>query len=279
MLLQAVDSLASGVRHWTAVVAAWGLLTACCCSAVGQESGDAGSKLAGGSAVAEAPAGAGTYEFDFRNGQFDAETLVPTGYDTPYSLNFIRPDRKGLRVLIPASQGRTRPKVGVFAALKLEGDFEITAAFDLVAADAPDVGFGVGANLYIMAEKSLNGATLRRCISPDGQDVFFVHRALRQADGQRRLEIDYFPAHSHEGQLRLVRQGTSLKYLVAEGEEPVFREIKSIEYGANPVSLIQLQATTDGASKNVETYWRSLSIRADKLTRIDIPLLHRPPAK
>lgn len=76
-----------------------------------------------------------------------------------------------------------------------------------------------------------------------------------------------------------MRQGTSLKYLVAEGEEPVFREIKSIEYGANPVSLIQLQATTDGASKNVETYWRSLSIRADKLTRIDIPLLHRPPAK
>jgi hypothetical protein len=279
MLLQAFDSLAFGVRHWSAVVAAWGLLAACCGSAEGQQPAAPPSQLPNASAVAEAPAGEGTYECNFRNGRFDAETLVPTGYDSPYSLNFIRPERQGLRVLIPASQGRTRPKVGVFAALKLEGDFEITAAFDLVAADAPDVGLGVGANLYIMAEQSLNGATLRRCISPDGQDVFFVHRALRQADGRRQVETDYFPAHSHEGQLRLARQGTSLKYLVADGEEPVFREIKSIEYGANPVALIQLQATTDGASKNVETYWRSLSIRADKLTRIDIPLLHRPPAR
>lgn len=232
-----------------------------------------------GSWPARAEQPAEDYEFDFSNGRFDADALIPMGYDSPFSMRFIRPERNGLRIAIPSSQGRSRPKMGLFAAFKLEGDFEITAGFDLVKADAPEVGMGVGANLYIMAEGSLNGATLRRCVAPDGQEAFFVHWALRQADGSRRADAMYVSAQSREGKLRLARTGTKLSYLVAEGDDLEFREIKAVEFGADPVSLIQLQAVTDGAAKNVDMLWRNISIRADKRNRIDIPLLRRPPPK
>lgn len=218
-----------------------------------------------------------TYEFDFRGGQFGDPALVPIGYDSPYSMQFIRPKRKGLHITIPGSQGRTRPKMGLFAALKLEGDFEITADFELVKAETPEIGTGVGANLYIMAEGSLNGATLRRCAALDGRDAFFVHWSLRQADGSRAPDGMFAPAEKREGKLRLSRSGTKLSYLVAEGEGAEFRELKSIEFGPDPIGLLQLQAVTDGAAKNVEMYWRSISVRADKLMRVDIPLLRRPP--
>lgn len=220
-----------------------------------------------------------TYEFDFRGSQFGDPALVPIGYDSPYSMQFIRPERKGLHITIPGSQGRSRPKLGLFAALKLEGDFEITTDFELVKAETPEVGAGVGVNLYIMAEDSLNGATLRRCAAPGGQDAFFVHWALRQADGSRTPQVMYVPAQKREGKLRLARTGTKLNYLVAEGDDLEFRELKSIDFGPDAITLIQLQAVTDGAAKNVEMYWRSISIRADKLTRVDIPLLRRPPLK
>lgn len=230
-------------------------------------------------AVGSTSPAAETYEFDFRGGQFGDPALVSIGYDSPYSMQLIRPERKGLHLTIPGSQGRTRPKLGLFAALKLEGDFEITTDFELVKAETPDVGAGVGANLYLMAEGSLNGATLRRCAAPDGQDAFFVHWALRQADGGRTPEVLYAPAQKREGKLRLTRSGTKLDYLVAEGDDLEFRELKSVDFGPDPIALIQLQAVTDGAAKNVEMYWRSVSIRADKLTRVDIPLLRRPPLK
>lgn len=238
--------------------------------------------VAAGSIPAEAqdaPHLAARYEFDFRDRQFDAAVLVPTGFDSPYSMKFITPERRGLRIAIPGSHGRTRPKVGLFAALKLEGDLEITGDFDLVKTESPDVGAGVGANLYIMAEKTLNGATLRRCASADGKESFFVHCGLRQADGQRAVQVMYAPADARQGRLRLARAGTKLRFLVAEGENPEFRELKTVEFGADPIALVQLQAVTDGASKSVELYWRTMSIRADKLQRLEIPLLQRPPIK
>ncbi len=66
--------------------------------------------------------------------------------------------------------------------------------------------------------------------------------------------------------------------LVAENEDGPFRQLYEVEFGAGPIGLLRVKATTDGSRTSVETLWQDLSIRAQELQAADIPLFRKRPA-
>jgi hypothetical protein len=179
---------------------------------------------------------------------------------------------------VPYHQGERKPSVGFLPTFnKVLGDFEITVSYELLTAERPKAGAGAGADLYILAEKTLHGATLRRCLDPKGQQVYFVHDSTRE-DGKLVPRYNSFPTDARTGKLRFMRTGSKLQYLVAEKESGQFRKLHEVEFGDGPIGLVRVEATTDGSPTSVEVLWQDLTIRAQELQTADIPLFRKRPA-
>ncbi|MBC8868763.1 MAG: PD40 domain-containing protein [Planctomycetes bacterium] len=218
------------------------------------------------------------YEADFRDGRFDRDTLVPIGFQSLYGLQLLKPEPRGLRIVIPHHQSKNKPAVGFLPMLKVHGDFELSASYELLSVDPPQAGAGAGADLYILAEKSLHSASFRRCVTCEGEDAFFVHVTARDKNGKRRPQYRYFPAETKNGLMRLRRIGTTLQFLVAEGDGKECRKVHEADFGADTIGLVRIQTTTDGSPTTTETRWGHLAIRGDQLERVQIPLYQNRPA-
>lgn len=215
----------------------------------------------------------GVYEVDFRGGTFDHSRLVPLGHRSTYGLTLMRPEEKGLRIHIPYHQGENKPELGIAPAFEIHGDFEITATYEILAAEVPKKGAGLGPNLYILANKTLNGATFRRCVTPSGTQVYLVHWLVRDEKGNRPLRAKSFAAGATSGKMRLARTGDTLRYLVAEQQSDEFIELHQAQFGKEPIGLLRVEAMTDGSPSTVLIRWKDLTIRAEELKPMDIPLL------
>lgn len=231
------------------------------------------SKLAGrsGASSPATPERLGAeYHADFRKKAFDHNILLPVGHRSVFGLSMYRRETNGLRITIPVDQGRFKPYVGVTPALKVCGDFEITASYDFFMADRPREGEGAGANLYIMTQGSSNAAMLRRCTAPDGTDAYMVYQLIRRSN--RPKQITFFSARGAKGQLQLARTGSTLEYRVSDGSSDDFHTLHSVEFGNDEIGMLRMENTTGGAEVGVQVRWQDLVIRADKLEQIEIPL-------
>lgn len=223
------------------------------------------------------------YEVDFQNGNFDHTRLAPLGHGSLYGLQLIRPEEKGLRITIPSHQGKDKPNVGIAPTFELHGDFEITASYEILAIEVPQPvvnaqgpfqGYGAGANLYILAQKTLNSATLRRCVMTTGAEVVQTLSMIRDDKGRRRWQGKLFATSSRGGSLRLVRHGDTLKYFLADEDGGEFVELhQAKKFGREPIGMVRVEAITDGSPTTVIVRWKSLKIEADKLVPVKIPVL------
>jgi hypothetical protein len=82
---------------------------------------------------------------NFRNMGFPNPDFELTG---PQAAKRVKPEAQGLRVILPAEKSGKYDAVGVARRLTVRGDFEITAGFEIVAADPPKLGRGVYFELY-----------------------------------------------------------------------------------------------------------------------------------
>jgi beta-lactamase regulating signal transducer with metallopeptidase domain len=211
------------------------------------------------------------YHCDFRDGHFDRDHLLPVGSLSTYSWTLLKPEPRGLRITIPWHQGKEKPTLGIAPTLKIHGDFQITATYELVAADTPEVFLPVGGQIYVMAEKTLNGASILRGVMPEGKQVYCLYWALRDETGRKsRSEIAL--AETRRGRLRFVRTGESLLFLVAEDDDEEFKELKKVKFGREPIGLFRAESITNGTPCTAETLWSDIDISAEKLEAIEIPL-------
>ena len=132
-------------------------------------------------------------EHDFRNRQFDTRRLRILG-----PKDCLSPGEKGLSITIPA--GKINVNTGVSPNKQLVGDFEITAAFEILEIPKPKAGHGVGAALLI------NDQVPPWSNFPDGAPAGRsenVCRASLGADGGWR-DQERVPCVSDEGRLGIV---------------------------------------------------------------------------
>src|SRR5262245_10004120 len=84
------------------------------------------------------------FHHDFRGASLPDELGLQGGAMTP--------EKEGLRITLPRDRKRMG-QVGVFTNFPVKGNFEITAAYEILHADQPSEGWGVGVTLYIYVDE------------------------------------------------------------------------------------------------------------------------------
>jgi serine/threonine protein kinase len=215
--------------------------------------------LAGGEPPAQ-KAPRGEFHYDFRHSQPLPPSLAWAGRDGD---EMIEPEDKGLRITLSAKRQRTDP-VGPVMVAPVTGDFEITTGFEIVRADTPRTGYGVGYELYVMTDAPTQDAiAFARVKLPDGRDEYACTRMTTPVNEKRKYQFDHVPTTSTSGRLRLTRRGTAVTFWAAEGEAGEFKELCRREFGAMDLSLVRMGAYPGHAPEAADVRIVDVRIRSD----------------
>jgi len=197
---------------------------------------------------------------DFRK-QTEDDALVFMGAEASTSIRH----EGGLRVLLPADRNDKGP-VGVATKLRLRGDFEITASFEIIDVPRPAAGFGAGVSLFVQFdEPRYSAAAVAHYHTVRGMNVYSGDRHTIGDDGKSIHHGNNKPTAAKIGRLQLIRVGTELLFLAAEGLEnpPVLFHKAAV--GREDVHLLRLSGTTGNAPARADVRLLDLRIRGERI--------------
>ena len=112
-------------------------------------------------------------------------------------------EEAGFRITLPKTRKAIFP-VEIAPTFVVTGDFEITGAYELLAADMPTDGYGVGVSLNISTGNDLHKfLKICRVLRPEGKSVFMAEYWTKGADDWAGPQV---ATEVRSGQLRLVRE-------------------------------------------------------------------------
>jgi serine/threonine protein kinase len=207
--------------------------------------------------------------FDFRE---PIAKLPPCTLFGPALDSVVTTDAKGLRIARPADL--TNQIIGVDVPVVLRGDFDVGLGYELLAVGAPLPTYGAGVALRVVFEDpSSLTAVISRSRKQAG-DQFGTYKVTTGADGNDRYaESLEMPAVAQAGRLRLVRTGSQVQYLAADGG-PEFKPLRSMEIGTKDVRLVRLYATTTNRPLLFDVRFSDLDIIADQVVRANSQPAH-----
>jgi serine/threonine protein kinase len=177
----------------------------------------------------------------------------------------VEPGPGGVRVLIAGGNDKT-PPAGLSLSTILHGDFEITSQFEILKADIPISGFGVGVSLYAQAVgNAKNAVLLARRLLPGAEAMFITERAMGGLDGAEQHRLKSFPARANAGRLRLKRTGPIIHYQIAEGDAKEFAELDQADMGRDDIQCIQISGHTGGSNAELDLRLLELTILAKEM--------------
>ena len=204
---------------------------------------------------------------DFRDGKPLPAWLVLNGPVEEAEINLAD---GGMRITLPAKR-KSHQAVGVETKLVFSGDFEITAAFELLAIEQPATGYGVGVSLNLAraADRKLFGKIARFWRAQEG-NVFISEFWNNDPPKFRRLKS--VPTEARTGRLRLVRESDALRYLAAEGFDGDFQEVYQAIFSADDLAQLRLVVSDSGEPGNaVDARLLELKIVGSKLSVLEAP--------
>lgn len=173
----------------------------------------------------------------------------------------LKPGKVGMSVTLPTEE---QTQAGVETRFGISGDFEITAGYEVPDHPPPETGYGLGVILRLNRVDSDDYAAFGRRIQRDGTQVFNVNNSKATA-GQRKHDQTFHEAQSPRGELRIVRTGSLLRFLVKEGDAEEFHQIREIEFGNSPLKSVKFLGDTGGSQQVMTVKLTHLAIRADAL--------------
>ena len=223
----------------------------------------------------------------------DAKSLDQATFDAEHfgdKKAFKRED-DGLRITLAPGEAEAGWKLP--QALKIGGDFTITAQFVLRKLPKPAQEDGAAVGLAI-ATQNLDqpDATLIRLIETTGADVY---RSIDKPSNAPNGMVQQFPnggipmpmgmgmgmppggqavkpprktfrAKGETFVLELQREGATVRYYVLDGESSTPRYVGQVELGKNDVSGVKLFASNRNGAEAVNVVLHDLTIRADRIT-------------
>ena len=175
--------------------------------------------------------------------------------------NLVRPDPRGVRITIPA---KLRESVAIETKFAIRGDFDLRAAYEILAVQTPATGWGVGPELLVKPRGDWDKlASLSRFARP--KDTGYSAAFVLKVNEQRKVSGNWPATTARKGTFRLVRTGPILHYLVAEGDKQEFQQIYQVEFGAEDLEMARLAAVTGGSTASVDVLWKDVEIRAEAL--------------
>ena len=224
--------------------------------------------------VAEEPVTASLdyeFAFDFRGSRFDRRVFVQMGINSLYGASLIKPESRGLRITIPKEQIATKQQLAFAPALEIQGDFDITASYEILMPADRKKHPGTGPSLYLASQSYRYSASLTRT-KWNSEPVYWLHWKSTDKSDQPSLGDRFLLAEGHTGRLRFVRAGTVLHFLAAEGDSNEYLELGTTEFGAASIGLFRLAACVEHATDTVDIVWQDLTIRAEGFKDVSGPV-------
>lgn len=212
-------------------------------------------------ALGQPPAGKEYYQ-DFRGGKPFIDELKTFGADTA---DVSKKEDEGLRFTLTAKRVWRGP-VGMQLNIPLSGDFEITARYEILAAERPPVGnpgVGVGFNVANDADLQKLAKFGRFTLAKFG-DIFLVetwHKDLPKDNPLRVWKQE--PSKLNTGLIRIKREGAILHYLAADGVDGNFQEVVSREFTDRDLRHVRLLVTNNNSPALIDVRLVDLRIRND----------------
>ncbi|MCI0377423.1 MAG: DUF1583 domain-containing protein [Gemmataceae bacterium] len=195
---------------------------------------------------------------DFRTGRGPDAAWKVFG---PGAEQVMRPERGGLRIRLDAGRKKLEP-VGLSPHFSISGDFDLSIAYEIVAADKPTKGYGVGVNILLqLHSEPAKTAKIAHYLRQGQGNVLFLDYKVGQKE---EYEVKSFPTESKKGQLALKRTGSTLFFMAgASGSE--LKELFQTEAGKEDVQLLRIVANTGGSPSALDVRFEEVRIRAGKL--------------
>jgi hypothetical protein len=149
---------------------------------------------------------------DFRGKDIDEALFRLQGADAAQR---IKVEPQGLRITMPFNLKSTT--VGIATRAATRGDFEITVGYEIIQAERPKGGSGVGLEMYLNTNTpTQEGLVFYRAARPKEGEVYACDKKAT-VDGERKTKRSIFPTDSKSGRLFLSRKGTEVTFSAAEG--------------------------------------------------------------
>jgi hypothetical protein len=184
---------------------------------------------------------------DFRSGIPAQPAMKLYGYD---AASVTRTDEHGLRFSLPAGRKDVN-SVGLEIPFRIQGDFEISLGYELLAVGdpIPEAGAGVQFMIHFDSAIPVKAAITRlRKANPkparlyehviNNGDTFGAARLDEQPDGKDKLNVWNVRAEQPTGRLKLTRIGSRLQYWVADGDRP-YHQVRELDIGTDDVKRLQ----------------------------------------
>src|SRR5262245_11651807 len=208
-------------------------------------------------ALCQGQARDGDFFHDFRDGKPLTEKLTLFGVDAE---EYVKPEVGGLRIT-PPPDGKQTFGWGVAGRFMLSGDFEVTGTYELITTDPPTQGGGVGValNLEHGQKKFAKIGRFRR--SWDG-DQYVAESRVGIPD---QFRAPHEPTQTRTAQLRFVRKGAMLHFLVADAPDAEFREILQTEFGDEDLDMVRFIANNNKSPTALDVRLLDLTIKSGNL--------------
>jgi RNA polymerase sigma factor (sigma-70 family) len=213
---------------------------------------------------------------DFRGSKMPLPPLAKFGVRADEAT---RPDDRGLHIAVEANAEQTQ-RIGIRLDRPVQGDFEITAGYEIVRADQPENGHGVGVCLIAdLASAQGEVLELMRAGRVNEGQVYGCCRKTVES-GKENFFHRWHPTASRAGHLRITRMGGELTYSVREGGADTFKELLKIPCGTEDVKQVLLAANMGFAPNSIDVFLKDLRIGrpGDATTRV-VPEASEPRAE
>ncbi len=142
--------------------------------------------------------------------------------------------------------------VGLVMTSPVRGDFEITAGYQLLHADRPAAGYGVGFEIFIRTDTPTNESiTFSRVVRVEEGDVYSCSRNTIR-EGKPYHSVKYVPTSSAAGRLRLTRRGAEVAFAAAENGRDAFQVLCRYTLGADDLNMVRIAAQPGRAPAAVD---------------------------
>ena len=174
--------------------------------------------------------------YDFRIGPLDPKIFQVEGAG-----DHMKAEAVGLHIN-PAANIRKSTRTGVGLRFRLQGDFEITAPFEILESEVPKTSYGVSALVRLETDRPVHTASLGRILTKkDGPQFRVIHRDPKQQNNRRhKIGTQSYPTKTMTASLRIVRKGEVLHFLVAEDDRTEFRELYQTKFTDGDLTSLKL---------------------------------------
>ncbi|MCI0683942.1 MAG: DUF1583 domain-containing protein [Gemmataceae bacterium] len=190
----------------------------------------------------------------------------------PENREFMTLAPEGLRIRLPAGFEGERKLHGVNSGMIAQGDFEITASFEVLREPALGEAGDQGTKVHLLLNVNRppwDLAGFSRHLKANKPTQYTAWRnAWDDATRKNKQKFKGFAVKGTKWRFRLTRTGATLSYFLAEEGDPDFRLLQQHDFPPDDVKDIRVVASTGGPLAALDVRITDLRIRAESLPNL-----------